>query len=290
MVFSVYVSSGTLPTSTGVTVNVNGAAIGLGTVTLLDNGVSPDAAAGDKIFTAQRTTGTLAVGSYNLPYTVSDGQGRTFNDTMQFVVINPTGTCCLPGKVCTTQDVLSCLAATGVYKGASVACEIRPCMGRTEAEPNGTTATATNANANFNVFGGSVYQMGISGEIATGTDFDFYTIGALQVGDVLTVTQSGSNAGAGTCTDTRAWLFRAGSATVVTNDDDGGPGTDTLIWKFPITVADTYTLEAAGFAATSTGTTTNLVSRTKAKKTSRLYSRCNRNHVALIRLVYRRTC
>ncbi len=258
VVFSVFVNFGTVPASTGVVVNVNAGAIGLGTVALLDNGASPDAAAGDRIYSAQRTTGTLAVGSYNLPYTVTDGQGRTFNDTMQFVVVNPIGACCVSGGVCVTQSAQACFTASGVFQAASVTCDIRPCAGRAETEPNGTIATATNANGNFLPFAGSLYHMGISGEITVGTDQDYFNIGALQVGDVLTISEEGSGAGAGTCTDTRVWLFRAGSANSVTDDDDNGPTRDSLIWRFPITVADTYIVQGAGYAATNTGVTTAL--------------------------------
>jgi hypothetical protein len=257
VVFQVFVVAGTLPASTGITVNVNAAAIGLGTVGLLDNGASPDAAAGDRIFSAQRTTGTIAVGTYALPYTVTDGQGRTFNDTMQFVVVNPIGTCCLSGGVCTTQSALACFTGSGQFLGSAAGCNIRPCLGRTEVEPNDTTGAATDANANFLPYAGNLYHMGISGGISAGTDKDFFTIGSLQAGDVLTVSQAGSNAGAGTCTDTRVWLFRAGSGTAVANDDDGGPGTDSLLWRFPIAVADTYIVQGAGYATTSGGTTTN---------------------------------
>ena len=129
-------------------------------------------------------------------------------------------------------------------------------MARTEIEPNGTIATATNANGNFLPYAGNLYHMGISGEVTTGTDFDNFNIGALQVGDVLTISEDGSNAGAGTIQDAYVELYRAGSGTRVTFDDDGGPGTDSLIWRFPITIADTYTVRARGFdtMVTSTGT------------------------------------
>ena len=254
VVFQVFVVAGTLPASTGFNVSLDASAIGLGTVALLDNGVSPDGAAGDRIFTAQRTTGALAIGTYNLPYTTTDAQGRTFNETMRFTVVNPIGVCCLSGGVCTTQSALGCFGALGQFKGAGVACDIRPCLGRTEAEPNGTIATATDANANFAPYAGNLFHMGVSGGISSTTDADYFNIGAMQVGDVLTLSESGTASGAGNCTDPFVQLYRAGSATAVAFDDDSGPGTDSLIWRFPITIADTYIVRGSSFAPANTGT------------------------------------
>jgi len=126
-----------------------------------------------------------------------------------------------------------------------------------EIEPNGTTATATAFSSATSVPTG-LYQLGISGTVGSGTDNDYFNVGQLQAGDVITITQSGSVSGRGTNTDTLVRLYRSGG-TIEASDDDGGPGPaggggDSLEHRFTITVTDTYYIRAGRFAAANLGT------------------------------------
>ncbi len=252
--FKVYVDPGTLPTSTGVTVTLNASAVGLGTFTLLDNGVAPDATSGDRIFTAQRTLGVIAPGNYELPYHVADAQGRVVDDIALLTVVDLPGACCLAGGSCVFQGNLACSTAGGVHKGANVPCEVLPCRNKTETEPNNGIAQATNAMGHFVAYTGNLFQMGFSGAISSSTDADYFNIGALQVGDVLTISDSGAPSGRGTNTDAYIRLYRSGSASVQAFDDDSGPGFDALLWRFTVATADTYIVRGYRAATTNTGT------------------------------------
>ncbi|MFO0838178.1 MAG: choice-of-anchor J domain-containing protein [Phycisphaerae bacterium] len=67
-----------VPPSTGITVSCDASSVSGGTVTMLDNGVPPDVLAGDHIYTGTvNVGGAVAAGSYNLPTTANDAQGRT---------------------------------------------------------------------------------------------------------------------------------------------------------------------------------------------------------------------
>jgi hypothetical protein len=74
----------------GITVSLNAASIDGGTVSLLDNGVAPDAVAGDNIFTGSVTVGAGAsVGAQTLTSTVTDSALRTSTCTATYTVIPP---------------------------------------------------------------------------------------------------------------------------------------------------------------------------------------------------------
>ncbi len=112
-----------------------------------------------------------------------------------------------------------------------------------EAESNNTIATANNAVNNFAAFtGNNCYHLGINGTIPTtgGSEDDWYKIGNLQSGDVITITQSGSPSSRGTMPDPKVELWRDGSTSSVTTNNDGGPGTDSLIARYTITTDDVY--------------------------------------------------
>jgi hypothetical protein len=97
-ILTVSVAPGAVPTSTfalaasGVT--VDGSGIGLGTITLRDNGVAPDAAAGDLIYTAQITVpASAATGPAPLNFTILDDQGRNGSGQIAFEVLPPAPGC-----------------------------------------------------------------------------------------------------------------------------------------------------------------------------------------------------
>jgi hypothetical protein len=122
-----------------------------------------------------------------------------------------------------------------------------------ETEPNDTTATANNASTDFVSVAATQYQMTWSG--TTGSSQDWFKIGAMQAGDVLTITGSGlSSIPTDTASDNDIQLWRAGSASAVKTDTNNGPGNDPLIDHFTVTTADTYYVEIQRATSTSGGT------------------------------------
>jgi hypothetical protein len=126
----------------------------------------------------------------------------------------------------------------------------------TEVEPNNTIATANDASRNFVSYTGNVYQLGLTGTLISNSDTDWFNIGTLQVGETITISESGSYTSRGTLSDPYVYLYRAGSSQYVTRDDDSGDGTDALIYQFTVTTADTYYIEASSYRHRSSGTYT----------------------------------
>jgi hypothetical protein len=127
----------------------------------------------------------------------------------------------------------------------------------TEIEPNDTAGTANDSSTNFVAQPSSnVYHLGIKGNISAATDVDYYKIGAMQVGDILSISASGSPGSRGTDTDLHVDLYRGSnpsSLALVTSDEDGGPGLDALIDRFAIAANDTYYVKVST-ATSKTGT------------------------------------
>src|SRR5688572_21208160 len=123
-----------------------------------------------------------------------------------------------------------------------------------ELEPNSNFGQANNASANFAAAPANRYQLGFSGDISSTSDVDFYRIGALEPGDVITVSLSGSQSARGTLADPALELLRGGAngGVPVLADADTGPGSDALIYRFAVTQNDVYYVKASG-AAGSTG-------------------------------------
>jgi hypothetical protein len=104
---------------------------------------------------------------------------------------------------------------------------------------NNDRAHADDATTSFAAYSGNLYQLGFTGAIGSGSDSDYFNIGALQNGDVITVTVSGS--GATPLSDSVVELYRAGSSgSPVVSDDNTGPGNDALVHRFTVTTNDTY--------------------------------------------------
>jgi ELWxxDGT repeat protein len=124
-----------------------------------------------------------------------------------------------------------------------------------ESESNNTLATANNASTNFLAYSGNIYQLGITGTISSSTDADWYNIGALSKGDVITISMSGSPSSRGTLSNPYVYLYRynSGTATLVISNNDYGPGADSLIYNYTISTADTYYV-LADASGTVTGT------------------------------------
>ena len=126
-----------------------------------------------------------------------------------------------------------------------------------EVEPNNTTAAANDAHANFSAYSAAnLYQMGIVAAITPGADADWYQIGDLDAGDVLTLSMSGSPSSRGTLSDCYLALYRYNNGTPlkVAYSDNGGPGADSLINHFAVTTADDYYVCASAAKSTYTGT------------------------------------
>jgi hypothetical protein len=111
-----------------------------------------------------------------------------------------------------------------------------------EVESNNTYATANTAVYNFTAYTGNLYQLGVTGSIPTtgGSDDDYFKIGNLQVGDLISITLSGVASSRGTLTNPRVQLYRSGSGTSVASDYNNGPGNDALIARYTIATDDVY--------------------------------------------------
>lgn len=124
-----------------------------------------------------------------------------------------------------------------------------------ESEPNNSTATANLASHNFDEPPADRYQLGLTGAIGSSGDYDWYRLGTMNAGDVITVTMSGTGASRGTLADSTVDLYRAGSTSpvLVASNDDSGPSLDSLIYRFTVSVNDTYLIRARAHSS-GTGT------------------------------------
>lgn len=112
-----------------------------------------------------------------------------------------------------------------------------------EIEPNDTPATANAAALSFAPYSGNLYQLGFS----TGIDFDVFKLGTFQPGDLITQAQYGVGSGRGTQTDPYSFLFRGTDGIYLGYDDNSGPGSDALFYRFNVDEPDVYFGGASGF-------------------------------------------
>ena len=126
-----------------------------------------------------------------------------------------------------------------------------------EQEPNNTRATADVADLNFvAVPSSNLFHLDLSGNITAGANAnDYFRIGALQVGDQLTVAVAGSASGRGTLGQPRIDLYRdvSGALTLVKSDIANGPGLDSEFYHFAIATDGNYVVQVRGNSST-TGT------------------------------------
>ena len=121
-IFEISVIAGTVPTSTNISVVIDATLIGLGTLTALDNGVAPDASAGDGVYTAGFTIApSTNINFTDLPVTVSDAQTRTTSGFVFLNVIDAVGACCLSAG-CQVLPINDCISQGGSFVGNGVAC------------------------------------------------------------------------------------------------------------------------------------------------------------------------
>jgi len=120
------VTSGSTPPSTGITVSCDASSIDGSTVTLLDNGIAPDVAAGDLIFSGTAIVGPSSpFGIQTLTSNVLDAEGRTASATATFNVIPPPA----PNDECS--------GATEIFSGSNFA-------DNTAAQTTTTACTGSN--------------------------------------------------------------------------------------------------------------------------------------------------
>src|SRR5699024_10035093 len=99
-----------------------------------------------------------------------------------------------------------------------------------EVEAGDTFGTANNAAGNFGTYSGNLYHLMMSGSVfpTAGTDGDdYFKVGALQAGDVITITMSGSSASRGALTHARLYLYRDNgtAAGLLIRSDEARSGT-----------------------------------------------------------------
>ena len=89
VVMTVAVTPGASPTSTGIAVSGDTTALGGGPgLAFLDNGVAPDAVAGDMIYTAETAASSFFLGNQSVPITITDAQSRVGNASVVVTVTN----------------------------------------------------------------------------------------------------------------------------------------------------------------------------------------------------------
>ncbi|MDZ4783708.1 MAG: M36 family metallopeptidase [Planctomycetia bacterium] len=109
----------------------------------------------------------------------------------------------------------------------------------TEVEPNNTQVAANLATANF-VDAKNLYQLSILGNLSVRSGADWFDIGGMSNGDVLTVSIAGLGSGRGTLSAAQLELY-AGSAAapllVATDYSFSGSGGDALIYRHTVSGA-----------------------------------------------------
>ncbi len=112
-----------------------------------------------------------------------------------------------------------------------------------EQEPNNSLESANVASSNFGP-ATERYQLSIQGELTGGrTGVDWYAIGSMNGGDVLTVNVAGAGSGRGTLAGARLELYtgNAASPILVSSDSFGsGSGGDALISQYAVVGPGSY--------------------------------------------------
>src|SRR5205085_4122396 len=123
--FTVAVSPATGPGSTGIVVRGDLSALnGPSNQVFYDDGTHGDANGGDRVYSFLATLAEpMTAGTYTIPYTISDDQGRVATCSFQITATAaPTGQCCVPGQTCSVVTAYSCGTAGGTYGGNGTNC------------------------------------------------------------------------------------------------------------------------------------------------------------------------
>jgi hypothetical protein len=93
-------------------------------------------------------------------------------------------------------------------------------------------------------------QLVVRGEVKPVGDEDWYSLGGLHAGDVITLSLSGFDAGRGTLPDPWVRLYRLASEparpALVASDNDAGTGRDALVLRQSLPADDVYLVRAIG--------------------------------------------
>jgi hypothetical protein len=113
IVVTATVSPGAAPPSTGLAVSVDASAVLGGTVNLLDNGVAPDATAGDNVFSGTVTVGAGAtVGTQALTFNAVDAELRSATPVNRNVTVT---LCPPPPPGCPAGDIVFTLPSMNSF-------------------------------------------------------------------------------------------------------------------------------------------------------------------------------
>ena len=116
------------------------------------------------------------------------------------------------------------------------------------------------------------YQLAAAGAIGGAGDADFYCLGRLQRGDVVSVAMCGIDSAGGTLHDGVVDVLRSGGGpapVLVAFDDDGGTGHDAFVYRFPVAADDTYFVACRSATDGRTRSPLNF----RAQKAARRYRR-----------------
>lgn len=125
-----------------------------------------------------------------------------------------------------------------------------------EVEPNDTPSQPNSLMNNLAETRGDAYQLHIDGEQNNSSDTDWFNLGMLDAGDVVTISLSGVSSSRGTLSDPLLYFYQrtGGVLSLVNFSDDGRPGTDSLIYEFTIPATAEYLVEAQDFSFFEVGT------------------------------------
>ncbi|MGL4422426.1 MAG: M36 family metallopeptidase, partial [Gemmataceae bacterium] len=211
---------------------------------------------------AGRSTSLDAVatvaGQYRIEIDATSGSTGSFNLQLLLnsIVENERGGTGVDNTPATAQNltpkIVPLTGASGLVTVAGIT-DINGIL-PVEVEPNNTFALANSASGNFTAITNSkTFQLGWTGNINSAGNSDWVSIGSLSAGSTIVITMAGSGASAGTISDSFVELWRTGSGSAVTADDDAGPSADSRI-EFTIATTDTYFVRARHFDAGGTGT------------------------------------
>ncbi len=143
--------------------------------------------------------------------------------------------------IITAQNINSAFTALGAGSSRAAVLGTGDYSLPHEIEPNGSTAAANDATLNFAARPTNLYHLGIKGSVGVPLDQDWYYIGELQAGDVITMTASGAGSNRGSIGDSLMGLFTGPILeTVEVFNDGGGPGLDALVYRYTIPTTRTY--------------------------------------------------
>jgi|GEM_PF-3416653 len=123
VLYTVAVTTGTIPDSTNVQVTADLSAVGGSFAqVLVDDGTNGDLVAGDGIYSTEVTLTTAQpAGAYASSWTVTDNEGRSAGGNFNLTVQAVNGACCV-GQDCSVMGEVACINAGGTYGGAGTNC------------------------------------------------------------------------------------------------------------------------------------------------------------------------